>query len=232
MGKINARLYLCQTMREKVGKGVNYIAIEGNIGSGKSTLTELLANDLGARSLFEGFADNPYLPEFYKNPERNAFPLEISFLAERYRQMKELFEQPDLFRPVTISDFIFHKSLIFARFTLPEAEFLVFEKVFRLLAQNAPKPDVLLFLHRDIPSLQKNIKKRGRTYEQEIKDSYLTSVTEGYFSYFRDSQNLPIVIIEADKYDFLHNPDDRKELLRYLERPNLKLGLNFFDELA
>lgn len=209
---------------------IRYIAIEGNIGAGKSTLTELLCRDMNARGLYEQFADNPYLPEFYKNPERNAFPLEISFLAERYRQMKELFEVPDIFQPLIISDFVFHKSLIFARFTLAEPEFLVFEKVFRLLNQTAPRPDVIVYLHREIPSLTNHIRKRGRPYEQDITTAYLEKVTKSYFRYFKEVHQTPIVMVDADKHDFLGQMDDRIKLLRYLNRKNLKLGMNFFSE--
>lgn len=211
-------------------KNISYIAIEGNIGAGKSTLTELLCKDINARGLYEKFADNPYLPEFYKNPEKNAFPLEVSFLAERFRQMKEMFEKPDIFQPVIISDFIFHKSLIFSRFTLGEPEFLVFEKVYHLLSQTAPKPDVLIYLHREIPSLMAHIRKRGRPYEQDIKADYLQKVTDSYFQYFKEAHNIPVIIVDADKHDFLQNPNERKELLRYLSPLNYKLGLNFFPE--
>lgn len=217
-------------MIQELDKDIRYIAIEGNIGAGKSTLTGLLCQDMNARGLYEGFADNPYLPEFYKNPEKNAFPLEISFLAERFRQMKELFETPDIFQPLIISDFLFHKSLIFARFTLAEPEFLVFEKVFRLLDQSAPKPDVLVYLHREIPSLTAHIRKRGRPYEQDITAAYLDKVTKSYFRYFKEVQHVPIVIVDADKHDFLNETGDRIKLLRYLNRKNLKSGLNFFGE--
>ena len=209
---------------------IRYIAIEGNIGAGKSTLTELLCRDANARGLYEKFADNPYLPEFYKNPEKNAFPLEVSFLAERFRQMKELFETPDIFQPVIISDFVFHKSLIFARFTLAEPEFLVFEKVFRLLDMTAPKPDVIIYLHREIPSLLANIRKRGRPYEMDITPQYLDKVTKSYFRYFKELPDVPIVMIKADKHDFLEQTDERIKLLRYLRQENLKPGLNFYAE--
>jgi len=211
---------------------IRYIAIEGNIGAGKSTLTKLLSEDINARGLYEHFADNPYLPEFYKNPEKNAFPLEVSFLAERYRQMQEMFESPDMFHPIVVSDFVFHKSLIFARFTLAEPEFLVFEKVFRLLSQAAPKPDILIYLHREIPSLKANITQRGRSYEQEMKPDYLEKVTNSYFQYFKEVHGMPIVMVKADNHDFLNDSNERKQLLRYLNPSNLKSGLNFFEELS
>ena len=206
----------------------NYIAIEGNIGAGKSTLTKLLCDDLNATGLFEQFADNPYLPEFYKNPEKNAFPLEVSFLAERFRQMKDLFEKPDIFKPRIISDFVFEKSLIFARFTLAEPEFLLFEKVFRLLQPATPKPDAVIYLHREIPSLRENINRRGRSYELSISDDYLQKVTEGYTRFLKETPEIPLVLVEADQFDFLNNPKDRADLLNYLQIKRTKPGLNFY----
>lgn len=217
-------------MEPELHPQIRYIAIEGNIGAGKSTLTELLCGDANARGLYEKFADNPYLPEFYKNPEKNAFPLEVSFLAERYRQMKDLFETPDIFQPAIISDFVFHKSLIFARFTLAEPEFLVFEKVFRLLDMTAPKPDLIIYLHREIPSLMANIRKRGRPYEMDITSQYLDKVTKSYFRYFKELPDVPIVMVKADKHDFLGQVDERTKLLRYLRQENLKSGLNFYGQ--
>lgn len=206
----------------------NYIAIEGNIGAGKSTLTKLLSEDLNATGLFEQFADNPYLPEFYKNPEKNAFPLEVSFLAERFRQMKELFEKPDIFKPRIISDFVFEKSVIFARFTLTEPEFLLFEKVFRLLQPASPKPDAVIYLHREIPSLRENINRRGRPYELEISDDYLQKVTEGYTRFLKETPEIPLVLVEADQFDFLNKPSDRADLLIYLQTIKTRAGLNFY----
>lgn len=190
----------------------------------------MFCKDLNARGLYEQFADNPYLPEFYKNPERNAFPLEVSFLAERFRQMKDLFETPDLFQPLIISDYIFQKSLIFARYTLPEPEFLVFEKVFQLLNQSAPRPDVIVFLHRETDSLFKHIKMRGRPYEQEISADYLEKITKSYYQFFRESMQSRVVLVDADRHDFLHDITEREKLLRYLSQGNIKFGLNFYDE--
>jgi deoxyadenosine/deoxycytidine kinase len=206
----------------------NYIAIEGNIGAGKSTLTKLLCEDLNATGLFEQFADNPYLPEFYKNPEKNAFPLEVSFLAERFRQMKELFEKPDIFKPCIISDFVFEKSLIFARFTLAEPEFLLFEKVFRLLQPATPKPDAVIYLHREIPSLRENINRRGRSYELNISNDYLQNVTEGYIRFLKETPETPLILVEADQFDFLNNPADRSKLLAFLQTKKNTYGLNFY----
>jgi deoxyadenosine/deoxycytidine kinase len=187
-----------------------------------------LCADLHARGLYEKFAENPYLPEFYKNPEKNAFPLEVSFLAERFRQIQDIFENPDLFRPTVISDFIFQKSLIFARFTLAGPEFQVFEKVFRLLHQAAPRPDVLIYLHRDLESLLVNIKKRGRPYELDISPEYLQKVSDSYMEYFRQVRHYPILMIQADHFDFLNHREQRNELIDFLKLSDLKNGLNFY----
>lgn len=190
----------------------------------------MLCTDLHARGLYEKFADNPYLPEFYKNPEKNAFPLEVSFLAERFRQIQDMFENPDLFRPIVISDFIFQKSLIFARFTLAEPEFQVFEKVFRLLHQTAPRPDVLIYLHRDLDSLLVNIKKRGRPYELGIAPEYLQKVSDSYTEYFKEVRHYPVLMIQADHFDFLNNMEERSKLIDFVKLSNLKNGLNFYGE--
>ncbi|MCG9911134.1 MAG: deoxynucleoside kinase [Flavobacteriales bacterium] len=189
-----------------------------------------MCTDLHARGLYEKFADNPYLPEFYKNPEKNAFPLEVSFLAERFRQIQDMFENPDLFRPIVISDFIFQKSLIFARFTLAEPEFQVFEKVFRLLHQTAPRPDVLIYLHRDLDSLLVNIKKRGRPYELGIAPEYLQKVSDSYTEYFKEVRHYPVLMIQADHFDFLNNMEERSKLIDFVKLSNLKNGLNFYGE--
>ncbi len=209
---------------------LRYVAVEGNIGAGKSTLTSLLCEDLNATGLYEQFADNPYLPEFYKNPEKNAFPLEVSFLAERFRQMKDAFENPDLFRPHVISDFVFEKSLIFARFTLAEPEFLVFEKVFRLLQPAAPKPDAVIYLHREISSLRKNIIKRGRPYELQISDEYLQKVTAGYTRFLKELPETPVILVDADRFDFLESEKQRKGLLDFLNIKKSSPGLNFYSK--
>lgn len=209
-----------------------FIAIEGNIGAGKSTLASLLCEDLNAAGLFEQFADNPYLPEFYKNPEKNAFPLEVSFLAERFRQMKERFENPDIFRPAVISDFVFEKSLIFARFTLAEPEFLVFEKVFRLLQPSVPRPEVIIYLHRETSSLRKNIQNRGRPYELNITDEYLHKITEGYLRFLKELPNTPVILADADRFDFLKNKKDRDDLLNFVNIKKSSPGLNFYSKSA
>jgi deoxyguanosine kinase len=202
-------------------QNIRYIAIEGNIGAGKSTLTKLLSEDINARGLYEHFADNPYLPEFYKNPDKNAFPLEVAFLAERYRQLQEMFEAPDMFQPVVVSDFVFHKSLIFVHVVTRFNFGVVFPQFYGMI-----------YLHREIPSLKANITKRGRSYEQDMKPDYLEKVTSSYFQYFKEVHGMPIVMVKADNHDFLNDSNERKQLLRYLNPLNLKSGLNFFGELS
>lgn len=179
-----------------------YLAVEGNIGAGKSTLTRLWAEKFNARSVYENFANNPYLPEFYKNPEGLAFQLEISFLAERYTQLKKETESANLFQPNVVSDYLFAKSFIFAQKNLDEGEFELFRKLFDILHGVLPMPNLIVYIHRDIEHLKKNIKKRGREYEQEISNEYLKNIESGYFEYFRTLLNIPILVINAADIDF------------------------------
>ena len=188
-------------MKESLYK---FIAIEGNIGAGKTSLARLLADDMNARLILEEFEDNSFLPKFYKDPERYAFPLELSFLAERYLQLKETLSNRDLFKPFTISDYLVSKSLIFARKTLQSDEYNLYKKLFEIIHQSIPKPDLFVFLHVSIENLQRNIKKRGREYEQEITDEYLQSIQESYFDYIKQQAGMRILIIDSNKLDFVN----------------------------
>ena len=192
-------------MKESLYK---FIAIEGNIGAGKTSLARLLADDMNARLILEEFEDNSFLPKFYKDPERYAFPLELSFLAERYLQLKETLSNRDLFKPFTISDYLVSKSLIFARKTLQSDEYNLYKKLFEIIHQSIPKPDLFVFLHVNIENLQRNIKKRGREYEQEITDEYLQSIQESYFDYIKQQAGMRILIIDTNNLDFVNNRQD------------------------
>src|ERR1700759_4458412 len=154
----------------------HYIAIEGNIGAGKTTLAHLLAKQLNARLILEEFADNPFLPKFYENPGQYAFPLELFFMAERYKQLKELLQTKDMFQNITISDYLFTKCLLFAKVNLPEEEFRLYQKLFEIIHQQLLFPDILIYLHAPVSRLQLNIRKRKREYEQNIADEYLFSI--------------------------------------------------------
>ena len=183
----------------------NYITIEGNIGAGKTTLANILAERLNARLVLEQFADNPFLSKFYKNPEQYAFPLELSFMAERYKQLKELLHTRDMFQSLTITDYLFTKCLLFAKVNLPEDEFMLYQKLFDIIHQQILKPELLIYLHAPVNKLQANIKKRNRSYEQAIPDEYLFNIQEMYTSYIKQ-HNIKTVFVDASNADFINNP--------------------------
>lgn len=191
----------------------NYIAIEGNIGAGKTTLSTRLAEQFNARLILERFEDNSFLPKFYEDPERYAFPLELSFLADRYQQLKNMLAVHDLFHPFTIADYFIHKSLIFARKTLNDQEFTLYSRLFAIIDNVLPKPDLLVYLYLNINRLQQNIRMRGRSYEQNIQDDYLAKIQEGYFDYIRQQQNMRVLLIDTNNLDFVANPADYDRLL-------------------
>src|SRR5689334_12922213 len=161
----------------------HFIVIEGNIGAGKTTLAHLLSRKLNARLILEQFADNPFLPKFYENPKQYAFPLELFFMAERYKQLKELIQQKDMFQTVTITDYLFTKCLLFAKVNLPEDEFRLYSRLFEIIHHQLVQPEILIYLHAPVNKLQQNIKKRNRSYEQNIPDEYLFSIQETYTHY-------------------------------------------------
>lgn len=194
----------------------HFIAIEGNIGAGKTTLAHLLAKRVNARLVLEEFADNPFLPKFYENPQQYAFPLELFFMAERYKQLKELIHTKDLFRNVTIADYLFTKSLLFAKVNLTEEEFRLYHKLFDIIRQPLVQPDLLIYLHVPVQKLQKNIRKRNRSYEQNIHDEYLFKIQETYTHYIKQ-HNLKTLFIDAANADFLGNEKHLKALLDALE---------------
>jgi len=179
-----------------------YIAIEGNIGSGKTTLATMLSADFNVRLMLEEFAENPFLPKFYEAPDRHAFPLELFFMAERYHQLKNLQEQ-DLFQPQIISDYFFIKSKLFAHNNLQNDEMQLFNRLFDIMYASLPKPDLLVYLYADIVRLQKNIKKRGRYFEQNISDAYLQSIQERYLDYLRKQNDFPVIILDVTAVDFV-----------------------------
>src|SRR5436190_8993279 len=204
----------------------HYIAIEGNIGAGKTTLAHLLAKKLNARLILEQFADNPFLPKFYENPKQYAFPLELFFMAERYKQLKEMINTNDLFQSVTISDYAFSKCLLFAKVNLPEEEFRLYQKLFDIMQQQLVFPDIVIYLHSSVQKLQKNIKKRNREYEQMIPDEYLFSIQETYTSYIKQ-HNIRTIFIDASNADFLDNEKHLRVVLDALES-ELEEGQHYF----
>jgi deoxyguanosine kinase len=185
-----------------------YIVIEGNIGAGKTSFATMLANDLSARLVLEQYADNPFLPKFYNDPERFSFPLELSFLAARYKQLAGELTQTDLFSPITIADYYFVKSLIFARNTLPDDEFNLYRQLFDIIWQQLPMPSLYVYLHSPVDRLLQNIKIRGRDYEQKIPAEYLTKIQQGYFEFFKTVIQFPILLVDVSGYDFVMNHQD------------------------
>lgn len=180
----------------------NFIAIEGNIGAGKTTLCLQLADRFGCALVLEQFTDNPFLPPFYEQPERYAFPVELFFMTERHKQLLEHFSQPDLFRAFTVADYFFVKTLLFAKNNLSEAEFRLFQRLFQVLNSTFPKPDLLLYLHRPVEVLLTQIKKRGRDIEQNISANYLTEIQDAYFDYLKTETETPVLILDLGDADF------------------------------
>lgn len=190
-----------------------YIAIEGNIGAGKTSLAKKIAVDFNSKLIIERFADNPFLPKFYKDPERYAFTLEMSFLSERYQQISEDLSQLNIFNELIISDYDIHKSLIFSKVNLSVDEFSLYRKLFYDMYKKILKPDLFVFLNQDIPRLQKNISRRGRDYENRISNEYLSKINSGYFEFFRSRPDLNIKIIDITNLNFVENRLDYLSIL-------------------
>lgn len=182
----------------------NFVTIEGNIGAGKTTLSHLLSKHYNARLVLEEFAENPFLPKFYESPEQYAFPLELFFMAERYKQLKDLLQTKDMFQQITISDYLFTKCLLFAKVNLPDEEFRLYQKLFDIINPQIIQPDILIYLHSPVNKLQENIKKRNRTYEQGIPNDYLFNLQETYTQYIKQ-HNVKTIFVDASNADFLGN---------------------------
>lgn len=195
----------------------HFITIEGNIGAGKTTLAHLLSKHYNARLILEEFADNPFLAKFYENPQQFAFPVELFFMAERYKQLKELLHTQDLFNSVTISDYLFTKCLLFAKVTLPVDEFRLYQRLFDIIHQQLIQPDLLIYLHSPIHKLQQNIKKRNRSYEQNIPDDYLFNLQETYTHYIKQ-HNIKTLFIDMSNADLLGNPLHLQTIIEALEK--------------
>ena len=193
-----------------------FITIEGNIGAGKTTLSHLLAQKLNARLILEQFADNPFLAKFYENPGQYAFPVELFFMAERFKQQKDLVGQQDIFQNVTISDYLFTKCLLFAKVNLPEDEFRLYQRLFEIIHQQLIKPDILIYLHTPVEKLQANIRKRNRPYEQQISDDYLLNIQQTYTHYIKQ-QKIKTLFVDASQADFLGNNNHLQTILNALE---------------
>lgn len=205
---------------------MQFLVIEGNIGAGKTTLATRLAEEYNAKLILEQFADNPFLPKFYRDQERYSFPLELSFLADRYNQIKKQVLNLDLFYSFLIADYYFAKSSIFAQNTLKDDEYRLFRQIFDIVFESMPKPDLYVYLHANTDKLLKNIAKRGRDYEQSINPDYLEKIKQGYFVFFKQINSFPILIIDTNNIDFVSNPDHYEQLKDAIFKSEYKLGVN------
>ena len=206
----------------------NYIAIEGTVGAGKTTLATRIANDFNGKLVLEEFeADkNPFLPKFYKEPDKYSFQVEMTFLALRFQQLKDKLANLDLFHDFIISDYYVAKSLIFSRNNLHEDEYELFARFFNIIFSTMPKPELLVYLYSDVERLQYNIRKRGRSYEQEIPDAYLKNIQQGYLDFIRQEQNnMRILMLDTDKLDFVANEKDYQMILEAISQP-YEIGLH------
>ncbi len=196
---------------------LNYLAIEGNIGAGKTSLATKIASDFNGKLILERFEDNPFLPKFYEDPGRYAFPLEMSFLADRYQQFIEDTTQLDLFRPFMVSDYDIHKSLIFAQATLSEDEYRLYRKLFHMMYKDATRPNLYVCLYQNWEGLLRNIQKRGREYEQQISEGYLKKIHKGYMEFIKTQHNLTTLIIDVSQLDFVNNEADYEKILKEIQ---------------
>ncbi len=202
-----------------------YIAFEGNIGSGKTTLSSKLAKTLDARLILEEFKENAFLPLFYQNPSRYAFSLEMAFLADRYHQLQQ-YVADDLFQTITIADYSIYKSLVFAQNNLKDQELILYKNLFEIIARSLKQPDLVVYFNRPIKTLLQHIKKRNRPYEQNIKPEYLKNIQSHYTEFFKQNNTIPVVVIDADNYDFVHSDKDFQRLQDIMFQ-NFSPGLNF-----
>lgn len=196
---------------------LKYIAIEGVIGAGKSSLAQLLADKLKANIILEEFEENPFLQKFYEDRKRYAFQTQMFFLINRYKQQQQL-KQQDLFSSITVSDYIFDKDKIFAYLNLSKEELKLYESIFPLLERDIPKPDLVIFLQSSIDRLISNIKKRGRSFEKNLTRQYLVELSEAYNNFFFKYSNTPLLIVNTSDIDFVNNENDFEELYSHIFR--------------
>ena len=193
---------------------LSYLAIEGNIGAGKTSLATMISQDFNAKLITERFKDNPFLPKFYKNQSRYAFPLEMSFLADRYQQLVEDIGQYDLFNDFIVADYDIYKSMIFAEITLAEEEYSLYKRLFQIMYKDMAKPDLYIYLYQKTDRLLKNIQKRGRVYEKDIPADYLENINRGYLDFIKNQNHLKVKIIDVTHLDFIASREDYLFLLR------------------
>lgn len=204
----------------------NYVVIEGNIGAGKTTLASRIADEFNGQLVLEHFADNPFLPKFYNDPDKYSFPLELSFLASRYKQIKEELVAQDLFKAFTIADYYFMKSLVFASSTLTGDEFNLYRQIFYIIYGSLPKPDIYVYLHLNTDRLIKNIERRGRNYEKKITKEYLQKIQDSYFLFFKQNPENRYLIIDINNADFVASDNHYRKLVETIFNVDYPVGIN------
>ncbi len=204
----------------------NYVVIEGNIGAGKTTLAGKISEQFNASLILEHFGDNPFLPKFYDDPEKYSFPLELSFLASRYKQLKEELGPQDLFKAFTVADYYFMKSLVFAASTLKEDEFNLYRQIFYIIYGTLPKPDIYVYLHLNPDRLLQNIEKRGRNYEKSITREYLQKIQDSYFSFFKQNPDNKYLVIDINEIDFVAFESHYTKIIDTIFFDDYPVGLN------
>ncbi|MFN8300598.1 MAG: deoxynucleoside kinase [Chitinophagales bacterium] len=204
----------------------NFITIEGCIGAGKTTLTKQIAADYNGKMILEQFEENPFLPKFYEDPERHAFPVELYFMAERFQHLRKLLSEADIFTSFTVSDFLFQKSLIFANQNLTDDEAKLYRMLFDIINPTLPRPDIVLYLYAPVEKLLANIKKRGREYEQSIPGDYLEKIQNAYLDYFKLQQHSRIVLLDTTNLNWVENKADYQQVIDILNR-DFEPGLHY-----
>lgn len=204
----------------------NYIVIEGNIGAGKTFLAKKLAEDYRARLILERFAENPFLPKFYEDPGRFSFPVELSFLADRYHQLKEELSNRNIFSTLVLADYYFSKSLIFARITLKDDEYNLYRQLYDIIHQHLPVPDLFVYLHLPVDRLMENIKKRGRDYEKSIDEPYLLQLQNGYFEYLKSNPEMRILVIDESNVNYINYESDYIKIQNCIFNTQYPMGIS------
>jgi deoxyadenosine/deoxycytidine kinase len=196
-----------------------FIAIEGNIGAGKTSLALKLSEDFKSKIILEEFEENAFLPKFYEEPRRYAFTLEMSFLAARFNQLKSQLLDTDLFVPYIVSDYIFAKCLLFSRITLDDDEFQLYQKLFDIINLQIRQPDLLVYLHNPVEKLKWNIANRGRKYESHIEEDYLKKLTDAYLNYIHSGILSRVLIVDCSSIDFVNNAEHYDNLKQQICKP-------------